>query len=631
MKLSLKKKKSDGGEKKAKRKSKGGGNGMANAKAFFANHIEKVLLGAIALVSLMIVFSGFRKDRIQTSPDAVLSAVSNAERNIDSSSWATIAPQRMPEPDTFKQRATLESKTISADAYAVNMPFHPRLQEQSKKRSDPTLLAPIDIEVRAGYGGLAIKETNKRDLGEAFGSDTKVGRSINAESQKALGDVNMGGSYESRYFVSITGLVPYKKQFDLYLDALKSASSYEIERDVPHYLFAEVQRAEIQPDGSVGKWETLDSAKAVEEIDLLWSSKVEEVADPEYILKPLAMELPPIVRRDISKWAVHSKIPVYKRDGVRRERHTEVPQNENVSERARLLRGDFKKEHRGEETHSEYVEEAKPELSVEFAMLRYIDMTVEPGKAYKYRVQAVLEDPNNPVTEGRKRPPAESCETSVLVRLRQSDDPRLRTEWTQPSETIVVPQGSQVFAAVAEQPRTVTVGKQKIELPRRPGEEPSVRLLVLSWDAAETRDVPVEVVAKRGSVLNGSVDEVEAIDPSENKIMPIEDYRYATNAMVLDIRGGDPLGNDLSSPSAVLIWKDGKLQVQTEVGDQNSFELHSIKPDENLLEEQREQERQMRDAERRGGEEGNRRRGARGDRRGGPRGPRGQRGGGRTR
>ena len=588
MKLGLKKK-TGGGEKKAKRKA-GGGNGLAGVKTFFAEHVEKLVLGAIALVALMLVFKGFSQERLETGPDAVQAAVSGAQSRIDSPTWADVKRQRAPEPDSFKERASLDVIDVDLAAYKHKVPFHPRLQERSKQRIDPEILAPFDLEVKSGYGGLSVKGRGDA-IDSALGGRNQVGRSW-AQSTSGRSRVALGGSYDSRFFVAITGLVPYRQQFDGFQNAFQDTIGYNVERDVPRYLSLNVERAEVQPDGSLSEWQILDTNQAMNiEPQELWEGRSNELASKEYLIDGLVMSIPPIVRRDLSKWAVHSTVPlaVINSAANRRGRSNEESARTERERRSRMRDRDSRNE---EEAMVDNTEVAQPAITVDSAMLRFFDLSVESGKSYRYRLQVVIDDPNNPLVDGVSPPDPETCETDVLVRLKEASEPYRRSPWSEPTETITVPRGSAVLASSAMTPKSLKGGPNgRVPLRRRVYDEPSIDLMALIWDANQTRDVPVMLNVRRGSVLNGIARDIEVGDPSLQRILPLRRFNYRTDAIVLDVHGGVPI-DGLASPGALLVWKDGRIEVHGEFDDLSSFDNNKVPVDEDALREEAELRRQ---------------------------------------
>jgi hypothetical protein len=266
-------------------------------------------------------------------------------------------------------------------------------------------------------------------------------------------------------------------------------------------------------------------------------------------------------------------------------------------------------------------EQARPLIENDFALLRYFDFTVEPGKTYKYRVRTMLEDPNNPL-EG-VRPPNSSLETEVVVRRNQATEQFRVSEWSEASPAISVSQGGQVLAGVVAQPRTVAVRDGRVRVESKASDEPTAQVLALTWKPDGPYDVPIETTVRRGAVLNGKKAEAEAIDPTVNKLRKF-DYTYATDMLIADIAGGQPLdAKGLTGPGFLLVMgSDGRLEFRSETQDETLLQRNVVPPPEEL------EGREGTGEERMEGEEGDRR----GEGTGRPRRPgaRPRRGGGRN-
>jgi hypothetical protein len=587
-------------EKKPKRKaSRGSGNSVAAAKEFLKLHVEKLLLGAMALAALLLIYVGFSKEPLGTSPDTIMSAVTTAQTSINSATWTDVKQQRFPEPDTFDQRATLDTISIDRDAYAIAQPLHPRLQERGKLRTDPELLPPFDIHVEAGYGALSIKAPEGRsNYSEIARTSSEEFRDIPSTFRaNRRGETNMGGDFEGRFFVAITGLVPYKKQFDIYQAAFDGTAEYNAERDVPKYFGLEIERAEVNADGTLGQWVALKTVAGMKQEPMRWSGRAEERAEQDYILPMMAMDIPPIAMRDVTPWAVHPSIPkvdLLESGGraveERKDEAAVAPTDElkwgsadsaSGEKREGVMHEPGRREPTGAED-SAYPsgEAAEPLLKVENGMLRYFDFTVEPGKAYAYRVQAVLEDPNNP--EDGARPSDASCEPTVIVRRKEASEPIRTTPFSEPSSTVRVPSGNVVLAGSVNAPIEVAVGPNKVRIPRRPTDEPTVKVLALAWDSKGPYDAVIQTDVARGAVVNGVAD-AEAIDPSVQRVRMLKQYRYQTDTMVLDIYGGSKIksSDDLTAPGYMLVMDPyGRLQFRGEMEDRPRYEENFIPPEE---------------------------------------------------
>ena len=403
-------------EKKAKRKaSRGGGDTMAKAKDFLVHHVEKVVLGGMALLALVLIYSGFSKEKIGTSPDSIKAVIQQARDTMTRPTWSDVKASRIPEPDKFDQTATLDTKQVSLNDYAWSQPLHPRLMERGKQRTDPELLAPIDLHVVSDYGPVAMRPADGQTGSNTFGNveDPNAYPIPDKTASKMMVTRGGGNEFESRYLVSITGLLPYKKQFDIYQEALKDAAEYSPDRDVPKYLVMEVERAEVAADGTLGEWIKVDTFKAFDE-EARWSSIEEAMADPEYLLpgtKGVVMNLPPMAMRDVSRWAVHPQVPKVQRNygagggGGNVENRgggNTLPADVaaggpasiwNLGTGTRNDGGGRTSNDKGSAGTADNVangqDVAQEAILHPNAMFRFIDFTVTPGKQNQYQTQAV--------------------------------------------------------------------------------------------------------------------------------------------------------------------------------------------------------------------------------------------------
>jgi hypothetical protein len=636
--------------KKAKRKG-GGGDPMASVKKFFTEHVEKLVLGLVALLSALLLFRGFRAEGMKESPDTVRTAINTANSVVAASTWADEKKKRYADADNFDEQANQDVIPVDLASYEMSRPLHLPMLERRRRRTDPALLAPYELEVKSGYGAVAIKApagaTGISATLERSSPDTRPIPESMVQSSGERGSFASGsGRYEGRFFVVITGLVPYKAQFAAYEAAFKDAVGYNIERDIPNYGGLQVERAEVGPNGQPGPWVTIDTEAGLFKEPAKWESRTEEMADRAYLLNGanLTMALPPLFRRSVDQFATHSKVPIVvggeggayesrgeggRSEGGRSEGRRgegEPSAVEGAGDATGFFSGSNGGERRGERGTTEgdaevTSEQARPLIENDFALLRYFDFTVEPGKTYKYRVRTMLEDPNNPL-EG-VRPPNSSLETEVVVRRNQATEQFRVSEWSEASPAISVSQGGQVLAGVVAQPRTVAVRDGRVRVESKASDEPTAQVLALTWKPDGPYDVPIETTVRRGAVLNGKKAEAEAIDPTVNKLRKF-DYTYATDMLIADIAGGQPLdAKGLTGPGFLLVMgSDGRLEFRSETQDETLLQRNVVPPPEEL------EGREGTGEERMEGEEGDRR----GEGTGRPRRPgaRPRRGGGRN-
>ena len=146
--------------KKSKSKSTEGQSrfGDGGIKLMLAKNIEKIGLAAVAATALYIVFSSYKTPGLAASkqPSQLVTAISNAERNIDVATWDQEAQSRYLSPDDYEARATEDVAPVSPQDYPLTQPLEPVKYGLPKLRSDVELLALEDLEVITSFGPIAI-------------------------------------------------------------------------------------------------------------------------------------------------------------------------------------------------------------------------------------------------------------------------------------------------------------------------------------------------------------------------------------------------------------------------------------------------------------------------------------------
>lgn len=195
-------------------------------------------------------------------------------------------------------------------------------------------------------------------------------------------------------------------------------------------------------------------------------------------------------------------------------------------------------------------------VEVPFLMLRFFDMTVQPGQKYKYRVQLILQDPNYQM-------PTSVLEPEVAARDRK---PAIYGEWSEASPTVVVPQAGIIRLAESTPPRGGAYG------------EPGATMLVESFGLDEKNNA-MQVYKElegvnRGSVMNYK-GEVEMLVDQGRYIETVEDFTIDTGVMVLDLEGGDSYSRDLKEPThALMMDSSGRMYLRDELDDEMEVAIH---------------------------------------------------------
>ncbi|WP_442482450.1 hypothetical protein [Aeoliella sp. SH292] len=195
-------------------------------------------------------------------------------------------------------------------------------------------------------------------------------------------------------------------------------------------------------------------------------------------------------------------------------------------------------------------------VDVPFLMLRFFDLTVQPGKRYKYRVKMILSDPNYQV-------PLDQLDQTVQSRKR---GPAIYTEWSEPSMTIAVPQAGIVRVAESKPPRTGYYT------------EPEATMLVESFSVdpkGNAMQGSIEMPAtRRGAVMNYQ-GPVEVLVQQGRMIEKVENFPIDTGVVVLDLDGGDSYTRELKEPThALLMDASGRMFLRDELDDEIDVAIH---------------------------------------------------------
>ncbi|MEO2047163.1 MAG: hypothetical protein ABGX16_11380 [Pirellulales bacterium] len=187
--------------------------------------------------------------------------------------------------------------------------------------------------------------------------------------------------------------------------------------------------------------------------------------------------------------------------------------------------------------------------NVSYVLLRYFDDRVKPGHRYRYRFQLVLKDVNN--VEERY------LAAEVAARREKEKQSYRRTDWSEPSPVVGVPQLGRIYIAGAKAAKENNVN-----------DEPSAKLLVHALSREHAAEIAMEDWFRRGSVVNmkskANVIWADKYDPS----LDVE-FDFQTGITMLDFAGGQSLSrrdSELTAPArALLMDAAGNLRMVTEL------------------------------------------------------------------
>jgi hypothetical protein len=371
---------------------------------------------------------------------------------------------------------------------------------------------------------------------------------------------------EGRYWVCLVGAVPYWKQLNEYQTTFRDARYYEVTRDYPRYALPIIERAEVN-GSDAGDWEELNVEEAVDDL-LTWAADYPEVVDKQFLDPYLTEPLPPLV------FANHDKEKVSHPGIKMAEKPVVAPTQEGKKKpKKRALSGAVAGNRNGGAgmqgagpgtgggygggAYSGYAKQmggAQGTL-VERRLFRFFDFTVEPGKTYRYRVKLVLRNPNLGV------PPR------FLDNYDFGKGETREADWSQPSPDVAVIAGNRLLAGGVTQPSR---------------SEPSAKVLAKLFDAKLAAEIRRIFDISRGSVLNERNAKVGLPKGGGEKEKEVASLDFETNAVVLDMFGGDkipgarakdPRAEQPKIPGHILVLdNDGDLRTLVQSTDAGMYE-----------------------------------------------------------
>jgi hypothetical protein len=324
-------------------------------------HGEKIGIAAILLCAGLLIYSALNVPRLEATktPDKLRTDANNAKKKIEDFTYDDIAQIEQessvpPEESKLVKPIYIDvtgMKPIEATSFPPIEPMNPHVVPPMSLRTDPVLLAPIELEVH-GDAGLwasadpaqikqrqlaALKEAQKEkaaadeerrrsdDEGaEGRGRSGRRGRDEERPEERERGrnativmQPHMGielSGFETitpRSWVTVLAEVPYKSQVKIYEEALEKARGYEPIRDMPKYIGYVVERAEVTPEGQ-GEWKRIAQMfdkKLIEEISTYPVNPPEVVAS-RFVHPLLTHPLPPLILKEWDDRVSHSSMPL---------------------------------------------------------------------------------------------------------------------------------------------------------------------------------------------------------------------------------------------------------------------------------------------------------------------------------
>ena len=539
-------------------------------------------------------------------PASIERQAKSAQDNIESPTWSSVKDDDFKPPD-YDVRAAKDVSDVNLVDYNCDVAWEDIYDPLLTKRTDPALYTVEKLEVRPGIAAVAYKQdkTDRRGFGDMRSSGARSDRDVpslrpdqTAEFVEYLRGFT-GAKVEGKYFVAVTGQVPYAKQVAEYDRCFRNAAGYLAERDVPHYYWFTLERAELAEDGtyvdqvlkdgSTSKWKEIASPKIARLESQTWASSVPEVVETAYVDQAVTMPIPPLLGIEYTSLATHSDIPLKKSDReLANERLAETRGGEEDVSGMGPGPGPGERPKEPKEEEKEEVKETAEIEQADFRLFRYFDFNVDPRKKYQYRVKLYLWDPNDPPQKSSESDSRELSDAAVFTPPKDADLHRTVIErlaerkkansryWRETGDLGEAKQYSDASAKAAFPPRETAVAVdvtpdrmiaiRDYGAPADEGfeirdKERRADVMLIRWDPTEAAWIPGVVKdVLRGGMLEGVIPTWK-LDSQTLSLRDMPDYAFPPQGFVVDIAGGEELPKPADRRKAEEMFAPGEILV----------------------------------------------------------------------
>lgn len=633
---------------------KGKGFSLKTIPALCIAHVEK---GVAALAVVLLLFGAYKAvthEGAPLTPDQLSQAATSARNHIDEievSAQDVIEDTEaevevdgvkvvQPPPEEIDRKVVPED--FGDGPSGDGLPLDPEIFKKPTKRTTPAILPIYDLVARPGIGAIMMNED--ADAGMPTYAGAEYGYSMESYDDGGMGAGGPGGPEKAgRRWMCITGLIPFKEQLRAYFEVFDSVE-HRTQYDMPEYYSFVLERAEaddVDPATGEPNWETIDIGRMVYRDECArWAGKGPMLISGLHRPKmwqprprgqtslgsvrpmPMAMPLPPVVGKDFGTEITHPSIPLLSDAQLEQARtlmdeRKRNPRERTISDVFGGAGGGYGEDEYGGGDEMYYAEEgygagdysasmyggARKPPEIENQLFRFFDFSVEPGKAYVYRVKVMLVNPNFEV-------PDEYLEDPALA-LQET----LEAEWSDPSEPTAMPLDSRVLVASVKAPTSDPTASPKGNLccvyfdMDRAMESSYIGENIVRGAVANYSSKPIYVARQRSMMASSEYGAGEYggdygeygeygggygpgmgrptgpqtgqdVRPDE----PVEtSLDYITNVCVLDMLGGEKTpgksDDDMNTPGRMLLMSPtGQLAVQSEFDDVEQYSIYA-RPD----------------------------------------------------
>ena len=273
-------------------------------KQFLINHVEKLVLGVMALACVFFLLKGFNVPANKgTSPKSISESVKKADSYIAAGdSWSKIAPHRSVDLQTTDGLLGVHTQLVSANYLAP--PLHSVPVKHMSPRLYPEFFPPKGLKIELVEGNVLINSAQplRNDVKPGIGRFPKAAWSLpDAIDHRVWSHRTKFAASETEflYFNVVVGtaVIPHAEQRAAYEGTFSGARNYDKNRDHPFYAFVEVQRSEDQEN-----WAPV-SARVHHVIPKAVGDPCPEVISNEYLAQNISLPVPPLLDYDFRKFS----------------------------------------------------------------------------------------------------------------------------------------------------------------------------------------------------------------------------------------------------------------------------------------------------------------------------------------
>ncbi|MFP6658959.1 MAG: hypothetical protein VB853_12320 [Pirellulales bacterium] len=548
------------------------------AKEWLFLNAEKLVVGAVVLLLGYMVYSGIGtlKPNLQQTPQALELQAAQINQQVNEAKF----PADRYNVPPLDQTALRSLQPVPAASYGFKSLIGDiPLGEAGGKRGVPKIYPVRDLEALGGSGIFFV--TEKKDPAAAVEVGKGERKALPRELLTEMTQPPKDAEVEGRRWVVINALVSMDEQRSEHDSVFVGRPAYDADRDQPKFIIATIRRLELTSDVTGGEpdwgrqaksWSLrarLDERRAGQQVWAIKAADQNELAHQRYVNSRLVDPLGPL-GKSWKRWAIHSQIPLAppkakepkktKRNPAVRPVGGKKPKDKPAAKEDDPL-GELLGPGETVKTEPEQPDVEKPqpadlkeevkEKLVAFQLCRIFDFTVEPGKQYRYQIQLAAHNPNRGV------------EPRFLEEPKSTDAAYLTSDWSDSSNTVLVPADTEVFAS----------GILSSDGDENP--EPRVVVVCRKTDNAGGRAPTGRMELRRGEVVGGSLTTFE-IDARSSAVIQRADSQIETDFTLLDFVGGQSVSENVSAPVRILVLdENGNLTVRdsaTDRGEVSQFQ-----------------------------------------------------------